>query len=136
MRREVTAVVKKCRKGDGKKGKPWCLYTKDGSRLLGAHKSKQDAYKQEAAIKHSQGSFAAVLDAVADELEQRRAFRLAAAVDRVTAGLADLVDEEIEDELNEMGFTSDVLTRREDVAEEIYEERIPNIDLVTYYDNP
>ena len=51
---EVTAIVKKCRKGDGKAGKPWCLYTKDGSRLLGAHASQEDAYKQEAAIKHSQ----------------------------------------------------------------------------------
>lgn len=134
--RRVVAKVQKCRKGDGKKGKPWCLYTKDGKRLLGAHKSKQDAYKQEYAIKKSEGAFASLLDRIAEELESRRAFKLAAEVDLVTAGLADLVDEEVEDELNKAGFTSDVMTRLEDVAEEIYDERIPSIDLVTYYDNP
>lgn len=123
-------MIKKCKKGDGKKGKPWCLYTKDGKRLLGAHKSEQDAYKQEAAI-HAKSSVTAILDDVAAELERRRAFKLAAEVD---AGLADLVDDEIEEELNRAGFTKDVMTRDGDVAEQIYVERIPSIDLVTYED--
>jgi hypothetical protein len=130
MRREITAIVKSCRKGDSKPGKKICLYTKDGKRLLGAHKSEQDAHKQEAAI-HAKSSVAAVLDDVAAELERRRAFKLSAEVD---AGLADLVDDEIEEELNRAGFTKNVLTRDSDVAEQIYEERIPNIDLVTYED--
>lgn len=126
-------MIKKCKKGDGKAGKPWCLYTKDGKRLLGAHKSEQDAHKQEAAI-HAKSSVTAALDDVAAELERRRAFRLAAAVDLVRAGLADLVDDEIEEELNRAGFTKDVMTRDGDVAEQIYVERIPSIDLVTYDD--
>jgi len=73
-------MIKKCRKGDGKAGKPWCLYTKDGSRLLGAHKSQEDCYKQEAAIK-AHGSMVATLDAVAEALEHRGDARLASAVD-------------------------------------------------------
>lgn len=44
------AIVKKCKKGDGEEGKSTCLYSHEG-KLLGRHKSKQDAYKQEAAIK-------------------------------------------------------------------------------------
>lgn len=123
-------MIKKCKKGDGKKGKKVCLYTKDGKRLLGAHKTKQDAYKQEAAI-HAKSSVTAALDDVAAELERRRAFKLSAEVD---AGLADLLDDEIEEELNRAGFTKDVMTRDEDVAQQIYEERIPSIDLVTYED--
>jgi hypothetical protein len=45
------AVIKKCRKEDKEPGKPWCLYTHDGKRLLGRHPTKEDAYKQESAIK-------------------------------------------------------------------------------------
>lgn len=48
-----TAIVKKCRAGDGKSGKSACLYSHEG-RLLGAHKNKQDAYRQEAEIKANQ----------------------------------------------------------------------------------
>lgn len=59
-----TAIIRKCRKSDKKKGKPstWCLYsrhkvcrTKNGKKvcrrkLLGRHPSKQSALKQERAI--------------------------------------------------------------------------------------
>ena len=44
------AVIKKCRKNDRKGGKTWCLYTSDGTRLLGRHKTKEDAQRQESAI--------------------------------------------------------------------------------------
>ena len=53
---------------------------------------------------------------------------------RPSAGLADLVDDDLENELKRAGFTNNVLTRDEDVAEEIYEERIDLIDEATYYD--
>lgn len=216
---EVIAAVKKCKKGDGKTGKPWCLYTKDGGRLLGAHKSKEDAYKQEAAIhaamseagrkrapwmpskeeerkrererkaktryglfqwnkegvyepgdaiklyksekvadKAAQKSFdnpktralnivvrdvtieplassvVATLDAVAQELDDRDDEDLAIEVDRVAESIkpADALEDKIEDELNRAGFTKDVLTRIDEVADKIYRERIPHIDYIPY----
>ncbi len=43
-------MIKKCKASDAEPGKPWCLYTKDGSRLLGRHATKEAARKQEAAI--------------------------------------------------------------------------------------
>lgn len=36
-------MIKKC-------GSKWCLYTKDGSRLLGKHPSQAAAKKQESAV--------------------------------------------------------------------------------------
>lgn len=48
------ATIKKCREED-KDDRPeseqrWCLYTKDGSELLGRHPTKEEAMDQEAAI--------------------------------------------------------------------------------------
>ena len=34
-----------------KEGNKWVLYSKDGSKVLGRHDTKEDAKKQEAAIK-------------------------------------------------------------------------------------
>lgn len=118
---EVTAVVRKCRKGDGKAGKPWCLYTKDGSRLLGAHASKQDAYKQEAAIKHRQsgGSVASILIDVGLEL-QRRKSPVAA---EVLAAAEDLM-EDLDKQLDRAGFENP-MKRDEEVAEEVRKDKIP-----------
>lgn len=151
-------MVKKCKKGDAEPGKPVCLYTKDGSRLLGRHKDKQSAYKQEAAIK-VHGSVTAVLDSVATLLDCRGEPTLATTVDTVAyefeetrieqlkrvgfsdeltrdladANLADLVDDDLEDALKSAGFTNNVLTRDEDVAKKIAEERIDLIDESAYY---
>jgi len=52
----VAAVIKKCRKQDLDPDRPkseqkYCLYTADESRLLGRHPTKEDAYKQESAIR-------------------------------------------------------------------------------------
>lgn len=57
----ITAVIKKCREQDIDPDRPRseqkvCLYTKDGTKLLGRHPSKESAEKQERAIqtrKHS-----------------------------------------------------------------------------------
>lgn len=54
LRDYVIEVVKRCKKGDKKVGKPWCLYTKDGKRVLGHHKTPADAYAQEKAIELSE----------------------------------------------------------------------------------
>jgi hypothetical protein len=56
-----TAVIKKCREQDidpdrSRSEQKICLYTKDGTKLLGRHPSKESAEKQERAIqtrKHS-----------------------------------------------------------------------------------
>jgi hypothetical protein len=45
------AVIRKCKEGDAKEGKPWCLYDHKGEKLLGRHPSKESARKQESAIK-------------------------------------------------------------------------------------
>lgn len=45
-----TEIVKRCRSGQGKKGKPWCLYSHKG-KVLGHHPSAVAAYGQERAIK-------------------------------------------------------------------------------------
>jgi hypothetical protein len=64
MRR--VAVIRKCKKGDSAEGKPWCLYTKDGSKLLGRHPTKESAEKQERAIQVSKhGNY---LTAAIDEM--------------------------------------------------------------------
>lgn len=55
LRNVIQEIVKRCKKGDGKKEKPWCLYTKDGKRVLGRHKSAKKAYGQEKAIKSHGG---------------------------------------------------------------------------------
>jgi len=60
------AVIHKCKKGDSQEGKSWCLYTHDGSRLLGRHKTKSDAEAQERAIQVSKhGNY---LEAAIDEI--------------------------------------------------------------------
>lgn len=113
---ETTAMIRKCKKGDGQAGKPWCLYTKDGKRLLGRHKTKEDCYKQEAAI-HSHGSFVlSALDEVAEELESRGAQDLAMVVDSEA--------EDLREKLDATGF-DDIVTRDRDVAEKISKEKIP-----------
>lgn len=43
-------VIRACKPGDAVPGKDVCLYTRDGSRLLGRHSDKQSTYRQEAAI--------------------------------------------------------------------------------------
>jgi hypothetical protein len=48
-----TSTVKECRKDDKEPGKPICLYDKEGEDVLGHHKTEQDAYGQEYAIKKS-----------------------------------------------------------------------------------
>lgn len=55
------AVIRKCKAGDSEEGKPWCLYTHDGSKLLGRHPSKESARKQESAIK-AQGRLQKVVE--------------------------------------------------------------------------
>jgi hypothetical protein len=47
---DVIEIVKRCKKSDAKSGKSWCLYSHKG-KLLGRHRSAQDAYGQERAIK-------------------------------------------------------------------------------------
>lgn len=51
LRQCIREVIRKCKKSDSGDGKTWCLYTHDGKRLLGRHKSKEDAHGQEKAIK-------------------------------------------------------------------------------------
>lgn len=63
---KITAVVKKCKKGDAEPGKPWCLYTKDGSRLLGRHKTQEDAYKQEYLINKKTGDMRLASEIIQD----------------------------------------------------------------------
>jgi hypothetical protein len=55
LRDLISEIVRRAKKGDAESGKPWCLYTKDGKRVLGHHKSAADAYAQEKAIHVSQG---------------------------------------------------------------------------------
>ena len=59
MRR--VAVIQKCRKEDREPGKPWCLYSKNKSKLLGRHKTKSDAETQERAIQVSKHGRLSVL---------------------------------------------------------------------------
>jgi hypothetical protein len=56
---ERRATIKKCKQKDFDPDRPkseqrWCLYTKDGSKLLGRHPTKEDARDQEVAI-HARG---------------------------------------------------------------------------------
>lgn len=48
------AIIKKCKKGDAKGDKVICLYSHDG-KLLGRHKDKASAYRQEYAIEKNGG---------------------------------------------------------------------------------
>lgn len=55
------AIVRKCRERDIDKNRSrdeqtFCLYSKDGKRLLGRHPDKESAYKQEYAIQKSKGA--------------------------------------------------------------------------------
>jgi hypothetical protein len=89
--------------------------------MLRSHATKESAYKQEAAI-HSNSSVArvvAALDEVAEELEEREEVDLQEATDSLAYEFERLRVEE----LNELGFDR-VEKRREDVAEEIYDDRI------------
>jgi hypothetical protein len=52
---ERLATVKKVIRHEKGKAKPWALYTKDGKRLLGRHKTKAQAQAQEAAINAADG---------------------------------------------------------------------------------
>lgn len=117
-------MIRKC-------GSQWCLYTKDGSRLLGKHESKKKAHEQEAAIKARQaaGAFVAALDGIAAALELRGDADLAFIVDSAANELL----EQRDDMLEETGFADDVLTRDSDVAEEIYDKRIESIDRMYEY---
>lgn len=45
-----TKIVRKCDPEDMEPGKPWCLYSADGSKLLGRHATAQECYAQERAI--------------------------------------------------------------------------------------
>lgn len=71
----------------------------------------------------------ATLDDVAEELERRGAHRLAALVD---AGTTNHLLEQRIGMMDETGF-DDVMKRNEEVAEEIYDERIANMDLSLLY---
>ena len=117
---EVTATIRKC-------GSKWCLYTKDGSKLLGKHDTKEGAQKQEAAI-HAHGAVVAMLDDVADVLERRGARGLAARVDAATNELL----EQRGDMLDATGF-DEVMKRNDEVADQIYDERIPYLDETLLY---
>lgn len=43
-------IVKRCKSGDSKGDRTWCLYSHK-EKLLGRHKTPKDAYEQERAIK-------------------------------------------------------------------------------------
>lgn len=47
LRGFVQEMIKRCRSSD----KPWCLYTRDGSRVLGRRPSRSRAERQERAVK-------------------------------------------------------------------------------------
>lgn len=64
------AVIMPCKKKDKEPGKNVCLYTKNKSRLLGRHETKQDAYKQEYAIEKNRKSN--VIDLVLKEARIER----------------------------------------------------------------
>lgn len=51
MREFIAEIIRRCKKGDGKKNKPYCLYAKSSGRLLGRHSSRASARRQERAIK-------------------------------------------------------------------------------------
>ncbi len=51
LREFVREVIRRCRKGDAQDGKSVCLYTHDGKRLLGRHRSRASAERQERAVK-------------------------------------------------------------------------------------
>lgn len=118
--REVTATIRKC-------GSKWCLYTKDGSKLLGRHDTKTGAQKQEAAI-HAHGSVIAMLDEVAEVLESRGKRVLASVVDATANDLL----EQRDDMLDWTGF-DDVMKRSEDIADHISKERIEPWDVSELY---
>jgi hypothetical protein len=57
--------------------RPWALYTRDGSRLLGRHKTRQGAVDQENAIRaaqHARKALASVLRKAAGLIEGLRSF--------------------------------------------------------------
>jgi len=118
MRRLITATIRKC-------GSQWCLYTKDGSRLLGKHESKEKALAQERAIKARQAGacMVRVLDEVAATLEARGARRLARLVDAQTGQLLT----QRQTVLDDTGFRN-IMQRQEDAADELFENPIKPVD--------
>jgi|GEM_PF-6007937 len=100
-----------------------CLYTEDGSRLFGRHKTKEKALVQERAIKAG-GNMVVTLDSIAESLELCGHPDLAR---RVDAAADDLLEQH-DDMLEETGFEQDVMKRDPEVADEIYEDRIESID--------
>lgn len=74
------AVIKKCRKEDhdpkrSASKQKWCLYTKNGKKLLGRHPSKESAEKQEQAIQiRKHGSTVQKLQLVIAALQKESAW--------------------------------------------------------------
>jgi uncharacterized protein len=60
---EETKTIRKCKPEDTESGKPWCLYSSDGSKLLGRHATREECVAQEAAIEANKG------ESVADSFE-------------------------------------------------------------------
>lgn len=54
LRSYLSEVIRGCKKGDSEEGKSTCLYAKGSGRLLGRHKNRASARRQEKAI-HSHG---------------------------------------------------------------------------------
>lgn len=75
--RLVQAVIRKCLKKDlddrPRSEQEWCLYTKDGDRLLGRHPSKEKAESQEKAIqyyKHKAGYSRDIFSSIINDLSK------------------------------------------------------------------
>jgi len=47
----INEVIRACKKGDSKDGKHICLYSKSTGKLIGRHKTRASAKRQERAIK-------------------------------------------------------------------------------------
>lgn len=82
-----------------------------------------------ASVKAPSHAVVAILDRVAEALERRGEQRLASIVDATANELL----EQRDDMLEQTGFEGDVMRRDPDVADEIYEQPIPSIDLTTLY---
>lgn len=51
LKQFIFETIKACKKGDSKDGKKICLYSKSTGKLLGRHRSRKSAKRQERAIK-------------------------------------------------------------------------------------
>lgn len=63
------ATIMKCKEKDKEAGKPWCLYTKDKSRLLGRHPTRESAEKQMRLVEMKKHGYSKRLKKVAAYLE-------------------------------------------------------------------